>query len=887
MLVTATDQDVLAGGGTVIAATHRLARQVRRRHDRTRAATGARAWATADALPLDAWLRRAWESAALSASPLGHLRLLSDDESRLVWRRVLAGGGQERLDAGVVLPLVAAGWRLCQAWEISPDSLAGAADSEDARIFAGWVRSYVAELERRSWIDGAGLLQLLGRGIEGGRPDSAVPVGFAGFDPWTPGLARLADRLRAYGIPVNLISPLRRSGVCSTVAARNGSEELACAFAWAASKHEPGSGSPPAIVIPNLERDSARTRRIGLDILAPGWQLQEPLVRPLALAVGRRLADYPVVSSALNLLELLAYDVTFEQASLLLRSCYVAGADEERAGRARAELELRRIPLDRVSLPRLLQLLGRHAPGMAHRWQQAEALAGKLSAGRLFPGQWAGHFTAWLTAAGWPGDRGLNSEEFQSAEAWQGLLESFGGTDDVAGMLTPGAALGFLAQQARDRPFEPEGADDAVQVLTLREAEGQDFAALWVCGMTADQWPPQSRPHPLIPLTLQRAAGIPEATPALLESQTRARFERLLASADHVMLSWPAELDEAETLPSPLLAGLEPAALSTGKVLLHPDRQQVADSARVEEVATDPPPPLPGDQGIRGGAQVLAIQAVCPARAFVEFRLRGRPLEPPARPLDAPTRGTVVHRLLERLYRIESCRRGLGQLGPGELREQFEPLMSGVLDEILPAGDPFLDRLRLLETERLWSLVLTLRDLEVDRPGFSVATELARDVSIGPLSLSIRLDRLDRMDAGVELVIDYKTGKFDTAGWKRPRVPESQLPLYAVSGGCDGVAVIQLRPPAARLLGVGDEAVAIPGLKSPPAFFRDAGLNWPGTLARWRAQLERLAHEFSAGDFRVNPADRKWAVDQFAGLTRIHEFLPSADAEELPEGEGE
>jgi hypothetical protein len=79
----------------------------------------------------------------------------------------------------------------------------------------------------------------------------------------------------------------------------------------------------------------------------------------------------------------------------------------------------------------------------------------------------------------------------------------------------------------------------------------------------------------------------------------------------------------------------------------------------------------------------------------------------------------------------------------------------------------------------------------------------------------------------------------------------------------------------------------MPGIRTPPAFFREEGLDWQESLARWRSQLERLAWEFSGGDFRVNPADRKWAVDQFAGLTRIHEFLPPTGGDESPEEEAE
>jgi RecB family exonuclease len=166
-------------------------------------------------------------------------------------------------------------------------------------------------------------------------------------------------------------------------------------------------------------------------------------------------------------------------------------------------------------------------------------------------------------------------------------------------------------------------------------------------------------------------------------------------------------------------------------------------------------------------------------------------------------------------------------------------------------------------------------------------TEVARQVSIGPLALRIRLDRLDRLDEGGELVIDYKTGRFSPAGWKRSRLPESQLPLYAVTGRSRGVAVIAIRPPSAQLSGVGDNALGILGIKSAASFFREDHLDWPDALQRWQSQLEKLASEFAAGDFRVDPADRQWATGQFAGLTRIHELLPPADEADLANGADE
>ena len=234
-------------------------------------------------------------------------------------------------------------------------------------------------------------------------------------------------------------------------------------------------------------------------------------------------------------------------------------------------------------------------------------------------------------------------------------------------------------------------------------------------------------------------------------------------------------------------------------------------------------------------------------------------------------RGKVMHQILERLYRLEPCRRGLGGHDAEALRSLFDPVFDAVLDEYLPATDAYLGHLRRFERERVWGLLQGLRQKDTDRPAFEVVTEVAQEVEVGPLLLQVRLDRLDQLDAGGSLVIDYKTGEFTPAGWKGFRLAECQLPLYAVSTtGSRGAAVLELRPPKVRFRGVGESVLEIDGLRSPAKFFQEPTLDWDAVLARWASQLDTLAREFAAGDFRVNPADRKWAVGQFASLTRIH-----------------
>lgn len=914
---TVSAGDLLARGGTLLTATHRLARQIRRAHDQAMAASGAEAWPSPDILPLDAWLRRTWESLAVCAAPVGQhrlehrpahrmeRRLLTDDECRVVWGRILAAEAAGA-DMALIAPLAASGWRLCQLWGITPAELHQAADTDDARAFARWVDAYRQRLAECGWLDSAALLTSLPAVLAessitkspiAGSIISGAAVGFAGFASWTPAVTALATALELQQVAVCHIETAPRHERTRIIAARDEVDELAQAFHWAAGLISRNPGAAVAILVGSLEQQAAAARRIGLDVLAPGWQLHEPAARPVALAAGRQLTDFPVVNTALAVLRLLVGSSTFEEVSQVLRSPYITGAVNERTGRALTELRLREYPLESIRASDLPRLLHGKAPVIAGLWAAAVALTEAVRGQRLLPSHWAGHFSAWLTAAGWPGDRGLASEEHQAAEAWQVLLSAFAATDDVAGRLTLPAALGHLARQAHDRAFEPESAEGAVQVVSLGEAAGQAFDGLWITGLTADQWPAPAHAHALIPLSLQRAAGIPEAAAATQEKALRLQLTQLMAAAVEVVLSWPAEREGAIQLASPILhdervtgpvSAEEADATAPGA---HPLRDALAASslgaAAAVETADDCPSALPVGRTptrLSGGSRVLAMQAVCPARAFIEFRLRGTELRAPARLLDPANRGRLLHRLLEQLYGLEACRTGLGKLDQAGLRAQFASVIDTVLDEFLPATEPFCAGLRPLEAERLWTQLQALHALDADRPDFTVATEVSREVQIGALLLKLRLDRIDHLVDGGELVIDYKTGAFQPAGWKKGRLQDSQLPLYAVTDGARGVAVVQILPLGARLVGVGERTLAVAGMKSPDKFFKDEALEWPAVLERWQRQLESLATEFAAGDFRVNPADRSHAVGQYASVTRIFE-CQGGDGEEDAEPE--
>ncbi len=85
-----------------------------------------------------------------------------------------------------------------------------------------------------------------------------------------------------------------------------------------------------------------------------------------------------------------------------------------------------------------------------------------------------------------------------------------------------------------------------------------------------------------------------------------------------------------------------------------------------------------------------------------------------------------------------------------------------------------------LEELRLTGLLTEWLNYEASRIEFVVTeTEASRSAHVAGLEFDLRLDRIDRLNDGSLLVIDYKSGDVSPKSWDLPRPDDVQLPLYA------------------------------------------------------------------------------------------------------------
>ena len=200
------------------------------------------------------------------------------------------------------------------------------------------------------------------------------------------------------------------------------------------------------------------------------------------------------------------------------------------------------------------------------------------------------------------------------------------------------------------------------------------------------------------------------------------------------------------------------------------------------------------------------------------------------------------------------------------------------------------DAFAALERERLTALLLRLTALEKARAPFEVvACEQPRAPVIAGVRVSARLDRVDSLADGSQVILDYKTGLANIGGWLGEHPDEPQLPLYAVSGDADvsGVAFVQLRAREVAFKGLTRDDKVLPEVATLAASknLSTQYAGWPALLDSWRTVLEQLARDYLAGHAEVAPKryPQTCAYCELGALCRVRELTERAasiDAEE-------
>jgi probable DNA repair protein len=882
------NQDIIAtlkAGATLVTASQRLARHLAATYGAAQQAQSAQVWEAPDILPWHQWLERFWqESFGLLDADAPQL-LLSDFQEQTLWEEVIRAADSENplLQVPAAARSAREAWQLLHAWKLSiPRSRESA--SEDVSAFARWAKAYGQRCASGNWLDSARLPDAVRNAIAAGRLAPPHSLILAGFDELTPQQDALLNAVRAAGVTVTPLTPADQTARTARVGYDDRRAEIHAAAAWARAALESGQ-TRIGVVVPDLSVQRASIVRLFDEALVPAALLPgSDVVRPYNVSLGESLAAWPVIHAALLLLEFGTGSLPVARLGTLLRSPFLAGATSEASARAQLDALLRQEGEETVSISALLR---RTQVELAKPQATAPQLHAQLRVWRdniparskqFVPSAWSEQFAALLKLAGWPGDGPLDSDSHQAVMAWRELLAAFAAQDVVSTRPAYAEALATLRRMAGERVFQPQTPAAPVQVLGLLEASGLDFDSLWVMGLDDEIWPESPRPNPFLPLEMQRTRGLPHASAERELEFARRLTERLAASAGNVVFSHPLNSGDEKRRASPLLQAFPELQPSDFPAPLPGLASHLFAARAVETLSDEQAPALAPGSAVKGGTRLFQYQAACPFRAFATLRLDARSPEEPEPGLDAKARGMLLHSALEALWNTLASHAALCSMAEGALMNAIGTAVHAALDELArDRSQTLTGRFREIEAKRLTRLLRAWLEEEKARAPFKVvAAEQKTTIKLGGLVVEGRMDRVDELEDGTRVILDYKSGKTSTKSWEGERPDEPQLPLYAID-------MRQRQPVAAALFAqlrageLGFNGLAARTGIAPKV--KPAGENegvWQAQLDAWQTTLTTLAEAYRAGDARVDPKEfpRTCEYCGLQALCRVHERHP-------------
>lgn len=816
-------------------------------------------------MPLSAWLADAAQSLTFVSQDAPKFRLNTFASQRL-WVDVIEAEEADRalMDVNQAARLATDADVLMDEWQLV---VPGAVATDEFNSFQRWRKRYRARLTQLDAQDAnrgyADVLAALAT-QQLTPPENIV---LAGFSDVSPRFERLRASIQSGNSRVfHFADELATPSEPVRFAAADPTDEWLVAARWARARLSQQPQGRFAIVSSQLEAEAPFARRVLHDALGGHFAFN--------VAVGRALQAWPAVQGALAWLQALdaladGASCAPEQAGAALLSAHHVGSSSVGA-LAQADARWRRNGLLVVTESAFADTLSLD-PVLAQGWSDAVRIWREPHPLGESADVWATVMRRALSALGFPG-KGNDSVTFQVVGAFSDLLDTYASLTPVARGLSGRAALALLSQLAQHTPFQPQRDPSArLDVLGMLEAEGGQWDGVWLLGLTDDVLPASPRPNPLIPLVVLRQAGAPRATPDRERTWAQAMFLSLRGVAPEVVVSH-AHLDgERELRASPLIASFAPVSASDLGITDAggPSADGVVRRVALQTLRDEQGPPLAENAVTTGGLDVLDTQARNPMWAFVRHRLGGRALLPYAEPASVNVRGQFLHAALEVAWRTLTGQDALHALvARGALEEFVGQCAAQAADQWLQGYSPVL---RDLELARAQQVLRRWFDVEAQRLPFEVG-EVESKIAWrhGPLSLTVRLDRLDVLEQG-RVIVDYKTGSAGASfesDWARVRPINLQLPFYAAvidKGDNDlpvgGLVLAQIHARRIVAAGLSDIDTGFVEVKSVRDSKYFEGVAWGDLLGRWRMAIETLADEYAAGhaaNIVFRPADLKY-----------------------------
>ena len=775
-------------------------------------------------LPYGVVLTKAYEQLNvinLHASPP---TLLNKAQCQHLWRNIIKSHAQITYSEGLLQSVISA-WERCEQWQIDPETPVFHYTPQ-TRQFQQWWQFFNKQLMQQNLIAECQLIPYL---INAQSRLFSQPVVWVCFDDFTPQQIQLQQHLQQQGLMQYHYDLKERSHAPKVLAAQDDQEEYQQLMAWLQVKLDEGN-QRIGVVVPDLQQKSPTLQRTLAQHFDPAL---------FNISLGQTLSEFPLVAHALCWLNLDTQLLNHHQAALLLQSPYLGSAQEEFLARSEYLQDGTLLENQHLPFTTFISDLEANTPKLAALLKHISPYPKEASVH-----EWIDYFQERLNSLGFPGDYGLNSENYQCFNRFTLLFDELRQLSLLSARLNKAEALEALQLLTQNTIFQAQKTTAIVQISGLLEASGCEFDSLWVMGLTDQCLPQKVHLSAFIPPQLQRELLMPHSLPARELQFAQQTLKRLQSSAESVVFSYAKLQADNPNLPCSLIT-------NHPHFELLPNSKQSPSCDELIALEEHYTVLIKSEEHITGGTAILANQAKCPFKAFAEHRLRAKVASQTTDGLDAKERGQIIHKVMELLWQTLESQQALFNLDEHQLEQHIEQAIQSALaplkEQHPESFSPFIQE---VEYIRLKRLVCACLEWEKQRSPFTIAAlEQSYTINLAGLDFRVRVDRLDQV-ADKKWVIDYKSSLPNSKPWNEERPKEPQLLLYALlDKQINTLLFMQLKTGKISCSGFSEEKQGISGIGS-----LKKEEKWDDCRENWHQQLTLLAEEFQQGHCPPQPA---------------------------------
>ena len=844
---------------------------------------GLSSWQAPRIETIDTWFLQQWEKLQTIAHPDSAQLIASHEQQRIIWEAITADCGLMQTEA--VAKQAASAFTTLVRWNQAVDQQIDASINEQ---FADWVKQFQQQLKALNYITQEESYNIIGEAFNKGELTLEPTIYLLGFDDIAPLIQQQLEQATKQLITLPTASYQPHS--LQRVELATVEQEMNSAAQWAREVLEQTPSCRIGIIVPNLGQcrqqiERAFTAEFESHSFSPET---EAYTLPFNVSAGTPLGSTPLIAATLQLLKLQHKEWEIEFVSQCLLSPFWGSYSIELEQRCTLINKLQSLGVFHISADQLrywaqrideqFELTSNNS--LYHYLGAFDAIRSAspaLKKGKQLPSIWVGVFLKQLNALQWPGERTPNSQEYQQTQLWYQLLENFTHLDHVLGPITPIKALQQLQEMANHMPFQAKVPDSPIQILGILEGSGLHFTHCWIMGLHQRVWPPAPAPNSLLPISLQRKHNMPHASSLRELQYAQSLTDNYRHCADTIIFSSPSqETDSEQALsPSQLIMDIPLGALTTKPAAdsLEQWEQHLVDTPQLHTVNCQQGPSY-NHTTLPGGSSLLKAQSDNAFDSFAKYRLGAQlPIET-SNGFSHIEKGNILHHTMAIIWRELKDQSALLALNDKQLKTWVDQHVHDVIKNIQRYKPRHLSNtLCQLETKRQSQLILSWLEFEKNRSPFTVvAIEEARTITLHGRKILIRIDRVDQLQDGRYLIIDYKTGDSSTNAWKGERPKEPQLPLYALTYGkpVTGISFAQININEQYFKGFAETEIA-KGITSIEKNRAELPSTWQDTLVHWQATIDQLLESFLQGDCTIDYRDT--ASEHYAKeLLRLNRF---------------